>query len=59
MSFDKPGYVEYGIFTFEGGDVQVDLRAIPYDVDAAVADLHAIGYPHAEGAARRLREGNV
>jgi predicted phosphodiesterase len=59
MSFDKPGYVEYGIFTFEGGDVQVDLRAIPYDVDAAVADLHAVGYPHAEGAARRLREGNV
>ena len=59
MSFGKPGYAEYGIFTFEGGDVQVDLRAIPYDVEAAVADLYAVGFPHPDAAARRLREGNV
>jgi 3',5'-cyclic AMP phosphodiesterase CpdA len=59
MSFDKPGYAEYGIFTFEGDDVQVDLRAIPYDVEAAIADLYTSGYPHPDHAARRLREGNV
>lgn len=59
MSFDKPGYAEYGIFSFDGGDVQVDLRAIPYDVEAAAADLYAAGFPNADAAARRLREGNV
>ncbi|MDX2140870.1 MAG: metallophosphoesterase family protein [Chloroflexota bacterium] len=57
MSFDKPGYVEYGIFTFEGSDVQVDLRAIAYDVELVIADLQASGYPGWEQTARRLREG--
>lgn len=59
MSFDKPGYAEYGILTFESGEVTVDLRALPYDVEAAIADLYASGYPHPDAAARRLREGNV
>jgi predicted phosphodiesterase len=58
MSFDKPGYVEYGIFTFDGSDVHIDLRAIPYDVEPVIADVQASGYPGWEQTAKRLREGN-
>lgn len=56
MSFDMPGKAQWGLFTFENGEVTIDLRAVPYDVDAAIADLHAVGYPHAEWAAKRLRQ---
>jgi predicted phosphodiesterase len=59
MSFDKPGYAQYGIFTFEDGAVGINLRAVPYDVEAAAADLASSGFPHADYAIRRLREGNV
>jgi hypothetical protein len=56
MSFDRPGYAQWGLFTFEeNGAVTVDLRNVPYDVEAAVADLQAVGYPDIESAARRLR----
>jgi hypothetical protein len=55
MSFDVPGKVEWGLFTFENGDVQVDLRRLDYDVEAAIADLHAAGHPNPERFARYLR----
>jgi hypothetical protein len=42
------------LFTFENGDVTIDLRAVPYDVDAVIADLHAVGFPEPERAASRL-----
>ncbi len=57
MSFNQPGYAQYGIFTFEANDVQVDLRAIPYDVEAAIADLEAVGYPSVDVIANRYRNG--
>lgn len=57
MSFDMPGYAQYGLFTFENGDVQVDLRPVPYDVESVIADLQVRGYPSVEAAAKRLREG--
>jgi hypothetical protein len=56
MSFDMPGYAQWGLFTFEQGDVQVDLRAVPIDVDAVIADLRAVGFPSIEWIARRLRQ---
>ncbi|MFN8530680.1 MAG: hypothetical protein U0670_18905 [Anaerolineae bacterium] len=49
MSFDQPGYAQYGVFTFENGDVNVDLRAIPYDLDAAIEDLRQVGFPTSNG----------
>lgn len=58
MSFDNPGFAQWGLFTFENGDVHVDLRNLPYDVEAAVRDLEAQGYPTLEYAANRLRHGN-
>lgn len=58
LSFEMPTKAQYGIFTFEGDDVQVDLRAIPYDVEAVIADLAARNHPDVDGMARVLREGN-
>jgi hypothetical protein len=45
LSNDMPGKAQWGLFTFENGDVAVDLRAVPYDVDAVIADLDAVGFP--------------
>jgi len=55
MSFDMPGMAQWGLFTFENGDVIVDLRAVPYDVDTVIADLNAVGYPVPEFTVRQLR----
>ncbi|MCU0465310.1 MAG: metallophosphatase family protein [Anaerolineae bacterium] len=55
MSFDQPGIAQYGIFTFEGGKVDVELRALPYDVEGATADLHAAGHPLPHWFASRIR----
>ncbi len=55
LSFDKPGLAEYGLLTFDGANVQVDLRAVPYDVDAVIADSQARGNPASAWLAGRLR----
>lgn len=44
-SFDGHGQAQYGLFTFENGELTVDLRNIPYDLDALRADCKAAGYP--------------
>lgn len=54
-SVDNPGFAQWGLFTFENGQVSVDLRNVPYDVDAVIADLHAVGFPVPDWAASRLR----
>jgi predicted phosphodiesterase len=45
LSFDMPGKAQWGLFTFDGDRVSVDLRAAPYAMDAAIADLDTVGYP--------------
>ncbi|MBI5668676.1 MAG: metallophosphoesterase family protein [Chloroflexi bacterium] len=55
MSFDNPGYAQWGLLTFENGQVSVDLRRVPYDVNAVITDLRAVGYPAPEWTASRLR----
>jgi len=55
LSFDMPGRAQWGLFTFEDGIGYVELRAVPYDVDAAVRDLDESGHPAAEWMAGRLR----
>ncbi len=55
ISFDQPGKAEYGVFTFEGDDVTVDLRAVPYDVDAVIADSRMRGNPATDWLASKLR----
>ncbi len=56
MSFDAPGFAQWGLFTFEGDKVTVELRRVPYDMDAFVQDLHQAGHPAAEWAEGRFRQ---
>jgi predicted phosphodiesterase len=56
MSFSNPGYAEWALLTFEGDDVTVDLRAVPYAVDAALDDAAAAGYPDLEFIRPRLTQ---
>lgn len=55
MSVDMPGKAQWGLFTFADGTVNVDLRAVEYDVDAAITDAKATGHPAPEFAEKRLR----
>jgi predicted phosphodiesterase len=55
MSYDQPGIAQYGIFTFNNGEVDVELRSIPYDVEAAIGDLHAANHPLPHWFASRIR----
>lgn len=55
MSFDQPGIAQYGIFTFDGGKVDVELRALPYDVEGVTADLHTADHPVPHWFASRIR----
>jgi 3',5'-cyclic AMP phosphodiesterase CpdA len=45
VSGDAPGFAQWGLFTFENGSLTIDLRRVPYDVDALIADFYAVGYP--------------
>lgn len=57
MSFDMPGKAQWGLFTFENGNVAVDLRAVPYDTAAAIADLKAVNFPLVDWAKSRMKLG--
>ncbi len=45
LSFDMPGKAQWGLVTVEDGVLAVDLRAVPYDVEQAKADLKAVDFP--------------
>jgi predicted phosphodiesterase len=55
MSFDSPGFAQWGLFTFDSGTVNIDLRRVPYDVDALIADFYAVGYPGTGWTARYIQ----
>lgn len=55
MSIDAPGFAQWGLFTFENEQVNIELRQIPYDVEAAIADLTAVNFPIPAWAEKRLR----
>lgn len=54
MSFQDGAKAHYGLFTFENGTVQVDLRAVPYDVAAFKADFAAAAHPGPEWTLSRM-----
>lgn len=58
MSFDAPGLAQWGLFIFEAGNVQVDLRRVPYDVEAVEADLVMVAHPVPDWFVRVMRQGN-
>lgn len=55
-SIDRPGYAQWGLFTFENGQITVELRNAAYDLEAVIADLRAVGYPVPDWTASRLRQ---
>jgi predicted phosphodiesterase len=55
LSKDRPGYAQYGLFNFKNGQVDVDLRNIPYDIDAVIADAYSVGHPAPQWIEQRLR----
>lgn len=57
MSFEKPGYAQYAIITFEEGAVDVEFRNLPYDVDAVVALARAADHTDVAWLEKVLREG--
>ncbi len=52
---DVKGQASWGLFTFENGKVEVDLRRVPFDPEAIVSELKGVGYPSVEWTAGRLR----
>lgn len=57
MSYEKPGYAQWALITFDAGDAHVDLRAVPYDVEAEMEALRAAGHPNPARVERTYREG--
>jgi predicted phosphodiesterase len=57
MSFDLPSKAQWVLFTFDDGDVSIDFRAVPYDVDAMLTDLEKTNCPRPEWPAGRVRSG--
>jgi predicted phosphodiesterase len=55
VSEANPGFAEWGLFTFEDDAVTIDLRRVPYDVNALIADFYAVGYPGTGWTARYLQ----
>ncbi len=54
-SFDMAGKAQWGLFTFADGGVDIQLKALPYDVDAVLADAQNAGFPQVNWLANRLR----
>ncbi|MEZ4669142.1 MAG: metallophosphoesterase family protein [Anaerolineae bacterium] len=55
MPFDAKGQASWALVTFEGGQATVDLRRVPYDVEAVITDMEVVGFPVVEWSAKRLR----
>lgn len=56
LSLTQPGKAEWALITFEDGRADLDLRAVPYDVPALLAEIEAVDYPHPEFITSRFEE---
>ncbi len=45
-SRDAPGQAQWALFHFQGSQLQVTLRAVPYDVSAFQQQMRQSGFPH-------------
>ncbi len=45
LSFGKPGYAEWALLEWTDGTLEVQLRAVAYDVEAALRQWEALGHP--------------
>ena len=49
----------YAILTFDGDQVTVDLRLVPFDSEAVIADMNAQQHPDRDWVAQVLRNGKA
>jgi protein phosphatase len=54
FSNQNPGFAQWLLLTFDGGDVHVDMRNLPYDTAALAADMQAAGHPEPEWVLRKF-----
>lgn len=54
LSFGNPGLAEWALLEWVEGELRVDLRRVPYDVDGALRVWDALGYPEIEWIRSRL-----
>ncbi len=55
LSFGNPGRAEWAILEWQDGDLSVDLRRVPYDVEATLQAWAELGYPELDWISARLR----
>lgn len=53
MPFDVHGQASWAMLTFEDGQLTIDFRRVPFDVEALVADFNAVGFPSTDWAVNR------
>ncbi len=54
LSFGNPGLAEWALLEWSEGALEVQLRAVPYDVEAALRQWEALGYPRLDWIRERL-----
>ena len=54
LSWANPGYAEWAILSWHNHEVAVDLRRVPYDVEATLQQWEANGYPQVDWGRGRL-----
>lgn len=52
---DIRGQASWALLTFEKDQLTIDMRRVPFDVEAVIADMRSVGHPAVEWAAARLR----
>jgi diadenosine tetraphosphatase ApaH/serine/threonine PP2A family protein phosphatase len=50
----RAGGAEYGMLTFAGGAVRVELLTVPFDAEAVASDIDRIGTPSAAWMKRKM-----
>ncbi len=55
LSFGAPGFAEWAILEWRAGALTVNLRRVPYDVDAALRIWEALAYPEIDWVRPKLR----
>jgi predicted phosphodiesterase len=55
LSFSQSGMAEWALLTVENGDLHLDWRAVPFDIEATLADARSVGHPHIGLLEKRLR----
>lgn len=54
LSFTQSGMAEWALLTFEGDKLQVEFRAVPYDIESVLSDAAAAGFPELDWLRNRL-----